>query len=98
MIQAPFVALHGGRWGYRLTLSVPEGLQQISRGIFASLLRFQTKVGATVRVRENGRMVRHGYIETLACPPGALVPVRGEFAFRDGSSTTTDSYIACGHR
>jgi hypothetical protein len=41
---------------------------------------------------------RYGFIEALACPPGALVPVRGVFSFRGGESTTTDSYIACGHR
>ena len=27
---------------------------------------------------------RYGFIETLACPPGALVPVRGVFSFRGG--------------
>lgn len=98
IINAPLVPLRGGDWGYRLTLRVPEGLQQISRGIFASLLHIQTKLGATVSVREGGRTVRHGFIEALACPPRALVPLRTVFDFRDGSSTTTDAYIACGHR
>lgn len=98
MINASFTPLRGGRWGYRLTLRVPENLQEISPDILASLLRFTTRVGGSVTVREGGRSVRRGYIEALACPPGALVPVRGVFGFRDGSSTTTDSYIACGHR
>jgi hypothetical protein len=98
MIVAPFVALHGGRWGYRLTLNVPQGLQQIAPDIFASLLDFKVTAGGSVTVRRNGRSVRYGYIESLACPPGALVPVRGVFSFRGGDSTTTDSYIACGHR
>jgi hypothetical protein len=98
MIVAPFTALHGGRWGYRLTMNVPEGLQQIAPDIFASLLDFKVTAGGSVRVRQHGRSVRYGYIEALACPPGALVPVRGVFSFRDGGSTTTDSYIACGHR
>jgi hypothetical protein len=98
MIVAPFKALRGGRWGYRLTMPVPDDLQEIASGIFASLLDFKVTAGGSVRVRQNGRMVRYGYIETLACPPGALVPVRGVFAFRGGASTTTDSYIACGHR
>lgn len=94
MIVAPFVALHGGRWGYRLTMPVPQNLQQIASGIFASLLDFKVTTGGSVRVR--GR--RYGFIETLACPPGALVPVRGVFSFRGGGSASTDSYIACGHR
>lgn len=94
MIVAPFTALHGGRWGYRLTMNVPPGLQEIAPDIFASLLDFKVTTGASVRVRGH----RYGYIEALACPPGALVPVRGVFSFRGGESTTTDSYIACGHR
>jgi hypothetical protein len=94
MIVAPFTALRGGRWGYRLTLNVPHDLQEIASGVFASLLDFKVTTGGSV-VR-HGR--RHGFIETLACPPGALVPVRGVFSFRGGGSATTDSYIACGHR
>jgi hypothetical protein len=98
MINASFTPLRGGRWGYRLSLRVPENLQEISPDILASLLRFTTRVGGSVRVREGGRTVRRGYIEALACPPGALVPVRGVFGFRDGSSASTDSYVACGRR
>jgi len=94
MIVAPFAALHGGRWGYRLTLPVPQDLQEIASGIFASLLDFKVTTGASV-VR-NGH--RYGFIEALACPPGALVPVRGVFSFRGGGGVSTDSYIACGHR
>lgn len=94
MIVAPFDALHGGRWGYRLTMNVPHDLQEIASGIFASLLDFRVRTGGSV-VR-GGR--RYGFIEALACPPGALVPVRGVFSFRGGERESTDSYIACGHR
>lgn len=94
MIVAPFTALRGGRWGYRLTLPVPHDLQEIASGIYASLLDFNVTAGGSV-VRHGHR---YGYIETLACPPGALVPVRGVFDFRGGGSASTDSYIACGHR
>jgi hypothetical protein len=94
MIVAPFRALHGGRWGYRLTMDVPQNLQEIAPGILASLLDFRVRTGGSV-VRGGHR---YGFIEALACPPGALVPLRGVFSFRGGESTTTDSYIACGHR
>ena len=93
MIVAPFAALRGGRWGYRLTMNVPQNLQEIAPDIFASLLDFKVTTGGSVRVHGQ----RYGFIESLACPPGALVPVRGVFSFRGGDSTTTDSYIACGH-
>jgi hypothetical protein len=98
MIVAPLQTLRGGRWGYKLTLNVPHGLQEIASEIFVSLLDFKVTTGGSVRVREGGRTVRRGYIEALACPPGALVPVRGVFSFRGGESASTDSYIACGHR
>jgi hypothetical protein len=94
MIVARFDTLRGGRWGYRLTMNVPRNLQEIASGIFASLLDFRVRTGGSV-VRGGHR---YGYIEALACPPGALVPVRGVFSFRGGERTTTDSYIACGHR
>ena len=94
MIVARFDALRGGRWGYRLTMNVPHNLQEIASGIFASLLDFRVRTGGSV-VRGGHR---YGYIEALACPPGALVPVRGVFSFRGGQRETTDSYIACGHR
>lgn len=94
MIVAPFATLRGGRWGYRLTLNVPQDLQEIADGIFASLLDFKVTTGGSV-VRHGHR---YGFIETLACPPGALVPVRGVFGFRGGGGVSTDSYIACGHR
>lgn len=94
VFSAPFVALRGGRWGYRLTLDVPPGLQELAPDIFVSLLDFKVTTGASVRVGGH----RYGYIEALACPVGALVPVRGVFSFRGGGTTTTDSYIACGHR
>jgi hypothetical protein len=94
MIVASFQAIHSHRWAYKLTLNVPRGLQQISRGIYASLLDFKTTVNASVVVHG----VRHGFIEVLACPPGALVPVRGVFDFLGGDSATDDGYISCGKR
>jgi hypothetical protein len=93
MIVAPFQELRGGRWGYKLTLPVPHNLQEIATDIFVSLLDFKVTTGGSV-VRDGHR---YGFIESLACPPGALVPVRGEFQFLDGASASTDSYIACGH-
>ncbi len=92
LIDAQFRAIHNHKWAYELSLKVPQGLQKLGPGIYASLLRFTTHVGASVRVHG----VRHGYIEALACPPGALVPVRSVFDFLDRSSSTADGYVACG--
>jgi hypothetical protein len=95
LIDASLVPIHSHMWAYRLTLKVPRSLQVLLPGTFASLLRFTTKVGATTRVREGGRVVRRGYIEALACPPGALVPVRGTFDFLDHETATSDGYVTC---
>lgn len=87
MIVAPLQTLHSHKWAYRLTLAVPHDLQEIATGIFASLLRFTTKVGGTAH--------GHGYIEALACPPDTLVPIEGTFDFLDRTSTTADGYLTC---
>jgi hypothetical protein len=88
MIVAPLQPIRTRKWAYRLTLSVPHDLQEVATGIFASLLRFTTKVGGSAH--------HHGYIETLACPPDTLVPIEGRFDFLDRTSTTADGYIKCG--
>jgi hypothetical protein len=98
LIDAPFEQLHGNRrYGFRLTLPVPMGLQEISDGMVTSLRQFKATVGGmTVTTRERGRTVRRGFIEAMTCPPGALVTVRGEFSFRDAPPVTHDAYLGCG--
>lgn len=96
MIVAPFEQLRGGAFGFRVTLDVPPGLQELQPGMVVSLMDFDTRVGATTRVRERGRMVRKNYIETMTCPPGALVRTRGEFDFTNGTSSDVDAYLGCG--
>jgi hypothetical protein len=98
MIDAPFEQLRGNRrYGFRLTLPVPYGLQELSDGIVTSLRQFRARVGGmTVKVREHGRVVRKGFIEAMTCPPGALVVARGEFSFNGADPASTDSYLGCG--
>jgi hypothetical protein len=50
------------------------------------------KVGASRVVKGKKR----GYIETLICPPKALVPIRGDFKFANANPFHTDTYIHCG--
>lgn len=97
MINAPFQNLKGGRYGFKLTLPVPPGLQELSPGMVTSLRQFKATVGGTtVNTKENGRTVKRGFIETMACPPGALVITRGDFTFRDVAPVSTDAYLGCG--
>ena len=94
LVDASFVPIHTRRWGYKLTAKVPAGLQKLGSGIYASLLHMTTKVGASIRVHG----VRHGFIEALACPPGALVPLHSVWSFVGGGSADGDGYISCGPR
>lgn len=98
IIVAPFEHLRGNRdYGFRITLDVPPGLQELSEGMVTSLRQFKATVGGqTVRVREGGRVVKRGFIEAMTCPPGALVRVKGQFSFRGIAPQTADSYIGCG--
>jgi hypothetical protein len=97
MIDAPFRVLRGGRHGFRLTLPVPPGLQELSDGMVTSLRQFKATVGGmSVNVRERGRTVRRGFIEAMTCPPGALVIVRGEFTFQTAPPAAVDAYLGCG--
>ncbi len=97
MIVAPFEQLKGGRYGFRLTLPIPQGLQELTPGMVTSISQFKATVGgSTVRVRERGRTVKRGFIEALVCPPGARVITRGQYYFRDIAPITVDAYLGCG--
>jgi hypothetical protein len=97
IIVAPFETLRGNRrYGFRVTLNIPPGLQELEPGMVVSLMDFRTRVGATTRVRHGGRIVRRGYIEAMTCPPGALVVTRGEFSFTNGASSNVDAFLGCG--
>jgi hypothetical protein len=90
--DAPLKTLSGGTYNYQLTVNVPEILQRVA-GLPISLKTFNVKVGATRKVKGKKR----GWIETLICPPKALVPISGDFSFVEGSAPFhTDTYIHCG--
>lgn len=97
IMVAPFDQLRGNRdFGFRVTLDIPMGLQELQPGMVVSLMDFDTRIGATTRVREGRRTVRKSYIEAMTCPPGALVRTRGEFDFTNGASSDVDAYLGCG--
>jgi hypothetical protein len=89
--DAPLKTFSGGTYNYGLTVTVPDILQRIA-GLPVSLRFFNVKVGATTKVK--GHKV--GYIETLICPPKALVPLQADFSFVDADPFHTDTYIHCG--
>lgn len=89
--DAPLQTFNSGLYNYRLTVPVPEILQRIA-GVEVSLDHLNVKVGATRKV--NGR--KRGYVETLICPPGALVVIGSQFSFLEAPDYSTNGYIHCG--
>jgi hypothetical protein len=89
--SAPLVRMRTGTFNYTLSVPVPKNLQRVA-GVDLAVRDFVTAVNAKRRVR--GRT--HGYIEAYACPPGALVPIRGDFHFLEAPSLSVSSYIHCG--
>jgi hypothetical protein len=91
--DAELVRLHGGRYGERLTLEVPQSLQEILSGVFVGVKEFDVTITGTVR--RNG--VTHSYIKARTCPER---PLRGVFDFKDWTtgqtaSVTTDAELRC---
>jgi hypothetical protein len=89
--DAPLKTFTGGTYNYGLTVKVPDILQRVA-GLPISLKFFNVKVGATTKVKNR----KVGYIETLICPPKALVPLQGDFSFVDADPFHIDTYIHCG--
>ena len=91
VFSAPLKTYSGGLYNYGLTVPVPEDLQRIS-GVDVSLHFLNVTVNAKRKVKGRTR----GYIETLICPPGALVPMGVAFSFIEAPTFTADDYIHCG--
>jgi hypothetical protein len=89
--DAPLKTYSSGLYNYGLTVPVPDALQRIA-GIDVSLDYLNVKVAATRVVK--GR--KRGWVETLICPPGALVPLGASFSFLEAPDFRQDTYIHCG--
>jgi hypothetical protein len=89
-LDAPLVKTPG-RYGYRLTAPVPEGLQELIPDAFAGLRTFTSTVWATKKVHGKTR----GYIEAKTCPKSGRVPIAGQFFFREGGTTSSVGSIKC---
>jgi hypothetical protein len=97
MIVAPFQTLSGGRYGFKLTMRIPPSLQELSPGMVTSVRDFTATVGGmSVNAKVGRRTEKRGFIETMACPPGALVTAQGVFSFRTIAPITVNSYLGCG--
>lgn len=88
--EAPIVRVHGGRYAFKLSTSVPVELQQILDGDVV-VKRIDITTGATRVI--DGR--RRGYYEAGSCPRGNSSAIHGEFEFNQGMSAVADQTVAC---
>jgi hypothetical protein len=79
-----------GRFGYLATARIPPGLQTILDGPIV-VRGLDLTVGATRVVGG----VRRGYVEAFRCPRNGRAPLRGDFTFSDGVTTTSSAGIRC---
>ena len=84
-----------GKFGYKLTISVPKSLQSILDGPIV-VNRIQATTGAKLMI--NGKL--RGYIEGHKCPKSGKAPIRGNFFFEDAltkvdATSTTNAVVKC---
>ncbi|MBS1871305.1 MAG: hypothetical protein JSS99_16760 [Actinobacteria bacterium] len=87
--EAPIRRLHGGRYAFELSHSVPPSLQTILDGDIV-VKRLDITTGATRVI--DGR--RRGYFEAVACPRHGS-KVHGDFEFKQGARASADLTVAC---
>ena len=75
-----------GLYGKKLTVQIPENLQQPLTGVFATLTSFITKVGGT----KSGTP----FVGLKGCSGGKL-KFKGVFTFTDNTSQTASDTVSC---
>lgn len=80
-----------GRYGFKVTSALPDSLQEIAPGWFQQMRSFESTLDAR---RTVGGRVR-GYLEATRCPASGRAPIAGTFFFRDGSNSSTQSWVTC---
>jgi hypothetical protein len=88
--QAPIVRVHGGRYAFKLSTSVPPELQSILDGDVV-VQRIDITTGATRMI--DGR--RRGYYEAGSCPRQGGSAIHGEFEFNQGMRAVADQTVVC---
>lgn len=91
-IDAPLTQLHG-RYGEKLTLTVPHSLQEVLSGVYVGVKDFDVTLGGLARVHG----VDYRFLKARTCP---TIPMHGVFDFMDwptgqAATTTIDSKVHC---
>jgi hypothetical protein len=91
-LDAPITQLHG-KYGEKLTLVVPQSLQEIIPGVFVGVKDFNVTITGVARVRG----VNYSFLRARTCPK---IPLHGIFDFQDWTTgqtarTTADAQVHC---
>lgn len=87
--QAPIIRLHGGRYAFELSTSVPPELQKVLDGDVV-VKRIDITTGATRTIGGH----RRGYLEAGTCPKHGSA-IHGEFQFNQGMRAVADQSVVC---
>jgi hypothetical protein len=90
--SAPLVRT-SGKYGYKTTINIPKSLRDVLPGNQAGLTSFKMVLRGTTTQTVKGRKIKRGYIEPVSCPKNRDLPMRGDFRYLDGSSTSATSTI-----
>jgi hypothetical protein len=78
-----------GKYGHKLVVPIPQGLQQPAPNVYATLTQFITAVGSTT-VKSKGKP----YVGLVGCTGGKL-QFRGDFTYSDGTSKSATAVASC---
>ncbi len=78
-------------YGTKLTIQVPENIQQPIQGVFASIDQLQISVKASMH--RHGHLV--SYLTERSCPANHTWPFLGNFESRDGQTLTARASVHC---
>lgn len=79
-----------GLFGYKLTVPIPQGLQQPAPSVYATLLDFNTHTNGIMKGRN-----KKPYIGLVGCPASKKLNFAGDFTYTDGTSKTATTTVPC---
>jgi hypothetical protein len=78
-----------GPYGYKLSVHVPEALQQPVQGVYATLIQFDTTIN---RVTGKGKKP---YVGINSCPKNKKMAFGVDYVYTDGSKQNTKTTAKC---
>jgi hypothetical protein len=78
-----------GAYGLKLSVNLPQNLQEPAPGVPVAITLFQVRVGKSIKVKGKTR----GLVEVNTCP--GTWKAKGEFTYRDGTKATVNDAQKC---